>query len=465
MNKRNPFTIILTLLVTIMTLALPQALQAQGLGIKIMNEELTAGNVSRITERGKKEGWLRSGTITYDTKTQTLTLNEAEVRADAKEHKGNIIYNNGVSDLKIRIVGSCSLWSDLLDNSPLNLWKSTVILGSGLSDRLELKSPLSGIAIYKGATLTLLNCSLNVSGGEEGIAGFKKFLDARLVVDVATVQLEASGAALRNIDALTLKGGVSIIEPTGGSFDASEKMIVDSKGNAAKKVVIREANKYKVAFSISPDSPEESGIIMVKKKGASTWLTSGAEVEEGTTITWKIQANDGYEIDYLQINGNKTTKPPFPTTLQVNGPTNLVVRFKKDVTHTVTYATTEGGILEVKDADGNDVTTGASVLPNSKLTFVATANKGYVFDKLVVSTAGQSDVEYTKAFQVIEIKGDCKITAYFKQENGIAPATPTESLSADKRGIYTLEGIRLYGPFEVLPEGIYIVDGKKVIKH
>ncbi len=37
-------------------------------------------------------------------------------------------------------------------------------------------------------------------------------------------------------------------------------------------------------------------------------------------------------------------------------------------------------------------------------------------------------------------------------------------VSQDKRGIYTLEGLRLNGELKDLPQGIYIVDGRKVVK-
>ena len=40
---------------------------------------------------------------------------------------------------------------------------------------------------------------------------------------------------------------------------------------------------------------------------------------------------------------------------------------------------------------------------------------------------------------------------------------PTDTATS-RRGIYTLQGLRLSGNFEHLPKGIYIVDGKKVVK-
>ena len=41
---------------------------------------------------------------------------------------------------------------------------------------------------------------------------------------------------------------------------------------------------------------------------------------------------------------------------------------------------------------------------------------------------------------------------------------PTVDVPANKRGIYTLDGIRLTSKFENLPEGVYIVNGRKMVK-
>ncbi|MBF1435138.1 MAG: hypothetical protein HXN43_00365, partial [Prevotella micans] len=44
------------------------------------------------------------------------------------------------------------------------------------------------------------------------------------------------------------------------------------------------------------------------------------------------------------------------------------------------------------------------------------------------------------------------------------PIVNTPFTTSTKRGTYTLQGIRLTTEFSRLPRGVYIVDGKKVIK-
>ena len=41
---------------------------------------------------------------------------------------------------------------------------------------------------------------------------------------------------------------------------------------------------------------------------------------------------------------------------------------------------------------------------------------------------------------------------------------PNTDAATAKHGIYTLQGLRLFGELKDLPAGIYIVDGKKVVK-
>ena len=40
----------------------------------------------------------------------------------------------------------------------------------------------------------------------------------------------------------------------------------------------------------------------------------------------------------------------------------------------------------------------------------------------------------------------------------------TTDVPAVRRGIYNLQGIKMQGSIDELPAGIYIVDGKKIVK-
>lgn len=55
-------------------------------------------------------------------------------------------------------------------------------------------------------------------------------------------------------------------------------------------------------------------------------------------------------------------------------------------------------------------------------------------------------------------------TGYFTKKDPTGISTPTADTAAKRRGIYTLQGVKLNTAFDRLPAGVYIVDGKKVVK-
>ena len=48
--------------------------------------------------------------------------------------------------------------------------------------------------------------------------------------------------------------------------------------------------------------------------------------------------------------------------------------------------------------------------------------------------------------------------------NGSGIDAVTTDAPAVRRGIYNLQGIKMQGSIDELPAGIYIVDGKKIVK-
>ena len=50
------------------------------------------------------------------------------------------------------------------------------------------------------------------------------------------------------------------------------------------------------------------------------------------------------------------------------------------------------------------------------------------------------------------------------EPTGTGIDTPTADVPARKQGVYNLQGVRLGTSLDRLPKGIYVVDGKKVVK-
>ena len=55
-------------------------------------------------------------------------------------------------------------------------------------------------------------------------------------------------------------------------------------------------------------------------------------------------------------------------------------------------------------------------------------------------------------------------TGYFTKTAATSIISPTINMTAKTRGIYTMQGMKMQGDFNRLPAGIYIVNGKKVVK-
>ena len=55
-------------------------------------------------------------------------------------------------------------------------------------------------------------------------------------------------------------------------------------------------------------------------------------------------------------------------------------------------------------------------------------------------------------------------TGYFTKKSLAGISSATASPDVVSTGIYTLQGVRLAGKFENLPAGVYIVDGRKMVK-
>ena len=55
-------------------------------------------------------------------------------------------------------------------------------------------------------------------------------------------------------------------------------------------------------------------------------------------------------------------------------------------------------------------------------------------------------------------------TGYFTKKSATGITAATVDIPAARRGIYNLQGVKMQGSLELLPAGVYIVDGKKIVK-
>lgn len=55
-------------------------------------------------------------------------------------------------------------------------------------------------------------------------------------------------------------------------------------------------------------------------------------------------------------------------------------------------------------------------------------------------------------------------TGYFTKKSATGITAATVDIPAARRGIYNLQGVKMQGSLDLLPAGVYIVDGKKIVK-
>ena len=159
---------------------------------------------------------------------------------------------------------------------------------------------------------------------------------------------------------------------------------------AEKATTISATFKRKIEKVTITYKPATNGNLIVKQ-GANT-LASGASVEKGTQLTVVATANQGYELEALMINNKKVENPTFDPALRsykanftAEKATTISATFKRKIEKvTITYKPATNGNLIVKQG-ANTLASGSSVEKGTQLTVVATANKGYELEALMIN--------------------------------------------------------------------------------
>ena len=142
----------------------------------------------------------------------------------------------------------------------------------------------------------------------------------------------------------------------------------------AEDTVRVEFVKYTPFYVTFDVSPKEGGSIEVKDRNYDP-LQSGDPVPEGTKIQVYAYTESGYEFDYWEINGersSKTDKKIYDYVVTEN--VSFKAYFRKLAKLPVTFSANGGGAIEGKIGYyGDKINSGDSILEGSKLTFTATA--------------------------------------------------------------------------------------------
>lgn len=110
---------------------------------------------------------------------------------------------------------------------------------------------------------------------------------------------------------------------------------------------------------------------------------------------------------------------------------------------------TENGTIALKDAEGNDIQSGGKVKRNSPISLIATPDKGYVLDKVLVNGIAVKGTEF-------KISRISTVTATF----GVASAIDAAAIN-DARVTTASGSIIVYLPEGVLAE-VFSIDGTRI---
>lgn len=413
-----------------------------------------------------------SGTVRFEPETYTLYLENATITADT-----------GISDfitssgLIINVTGENSITAT--NGSAINMCFTPLTIKGYGTLNLESKG---FCGIYFQKSLEIDNCTVTAKG-EWGIVGEDGTVET-LTIRNATITAEGYSGSICDILSLTLDG-CYIEKPRGAAFDETLHSVALNGETVKDKVVIEptvpETYLLKIAdvFVTSQNCEDLSVIEGVSGTVRFDPETKTLYLESATITAEKGIYNggvDGLTINVTGDNNITATKDAAisltfsPTTITGDGTLNVEsngycgLYFKKSLEIDNCTVTAKGkwGIAGV---DGT-----AETLTIRNATISAEGNKGSICDMLSltldgceISTPNRAVFDETVHAVVLDgqiVTGKVVITT----ENTLKINDVKADNSVHGQGIYSIDGVYLGHDFNALPNGLYIMDGKKVIK-
>ena len=469
---RNSYATLVALFIAMF--ALPTTAQAQiEYNLAVGGKVVTSDNCNDLSEIDGV-----SGTVNYEPKTKTLTLQDATIEGDIMYAISSDIYG-----LKIKVLGTNKITAQAYG---IIFSRPTSIIGDGTLEIVA--SDESGINT-SGNTLTVEGCTLNVKGGKFGIRGYDGNHGEDITVKNAKITAEGtSEGSIGNIASLAMEG-CAIIEPTGAAFDESLHGVALNGALVKDKVVIGPApapiTEYELMIAGTKVNEKNCGNLS-EIEGVDGTVKYDDETKTLTLENATINVGEKNAI-FSVIDG---------LTIKVVG-NNTLKGSEAAIVFSKPMAITGGGTLNVESTKQTAINAIGTALTIEDCTVNAkgldcgiSGNSGKDEEKLTVKKATVS-AEGTNVGSICNLAmltmEDCAITepvgADFDESlKGVAlkgtlvkdkvvitnGATAIGSLTTDtataKQGIYTLSGVRLSVELNKLPKGVYIVNGKKVVK-
>ena len=222
-------------------------------------------------------GILKTGFISYDPTTNTLTLNNVELEFTDDDHSLSIDGGEAKTKVNIEIVGTCKITAASVG---VALSNSTMITLSG-DGKLDIKATAGGIYL-DNANLTLDGIALNIEATGNGIVGENK--TEKLIVKGAAISVKGSGGSILALGDMELKY-CSFKD----HYDFANNQ-VEKDGALATDAVVLDVWPM---LTVSPVEKGTAKFILTSKKHDDEFTDKGW-FEDGDVVTIEVEAAEGF---------------------------------------------------------------------------------------------------------------------------------------------------------------------------
>ena len=413
-----------------------------------------------------------TGSLSYDPAKKILRMAYVNIPTDDDKVA---VHNQSVDGLKIEMTGN----NTMSGGTGCILERPTTITGSGNMTITGTKG--CGVAL-KNTMLTIKSVEVRVSGATEGISGDKS-ADCGLAVNDAHVEAEGSQGSVVGISKLQLNT-CYIKDPSGAAFDATLKGVAAKGALVKEKVVMTPPIKYGVMVAgveVTVDNCADLSVIDGVKGTVSYDPATKTLTLKDATIDKSGDDNIyNYGLDGLKIKvlGTNSLTSDHSISINLKEETTFVgngtLKIKSDyygigIRNNEVNCTISECKMYIEGVDGidgnfskNDLTIrGAYIELDCRDDLITCITNLHLVDCEIKQPKG---AVYDTSLQAIVVDG-------VKQKGKLVIEPTTDGIGtidadvpARKQGIYTLQGIKVAQDWNSLPPGIYIRDGKKMIK-
>ena len=430
--------------------------------LKICGTQVTSDNCGDLSGIDGVEG-----TVKYDPDSKILTLQNTKLNVEDE----NAIWSD-IDGLTIKVSGTNELNAG---ETAIIVYAPTTLTGGGT---LNAKSE-KYTAIYAYETdFTIKDCIVNAKGNY-GIAG-NNGSNEKLLISNATVRAEGEAGSICDFKEITLED-CAITQPAGAVVDNSQGAVVLNGEIVTSEVKIVQT-KYRLWICDTQVTSDNCGDLSgidgvegtVKYDPDSKTLTlEGAKLNvEGfhSGIESKINGLTIKVSGTNELNAGETAIfADTPMTITGGGTLNVKSEEGCGIYAWSTNLTIKDCIVNVKGKWGIIGQNGSNEkLFINKATVTAEGVDGSIcnFASLTLEYSNitqPSGARFDESKHAVVLNGEVVTSKIVITRDPAGINTPTID-TATKQGIYTLSGVKLNGEVEDLPKGVYIVNGKKVVK-